>query len=312
MPSYQSSIMTRRDFVRTSAAFAFSGTLFPVGRFLQQQAPVQTEFKKLRQGIGYFTGRGGTIGWLVHPDALVVIDTQFPETAAMCLEGLGKRSGRNVDLLINSHHHGDHTAGNGVFRPKAQRILAHENVPVLQKAAAERSSRPAPQTYADTTYAKEWMGSFGDEVVKLRYWGAAHTGGDSVIHFEKANVVHTGDLVFNYVAPVIDTQGGASTENWIVVLEKMHKEFSDETIFIFGHGSAAKGITGTRGDVLAMRDYLSSLFSYVQEGVTHGKTADELAAIDKLPKFEAYSEGNLVERFRGGIRQTYSQLTKTQ
>jgi glyoxylase-like metal-dependent hydrolase (beta-lactamase superfamily II) len=164
------------------------------------------------------------------------------------------------------------------------------------------------QVYATETYEKEWKEDLGMETVRLHDWGPAHTSGDSVIHFQKADVVHTGDLVFNRVAPVIDTQGGSSVENWIVLLERMHKEFSHETIFVFGHGSETHGVTGSRADVLAMRDYLTALLSFVRAGVKSGLTADALAASTGLPGFEPYAAGNLLDRFRGGIRQTYQQL----
>ena len=165
------------------------------------------------------------------------------------------------------------------------------------------------QAYATETYEKDWKESLGGETVRLRYWGPAHTGGDSIIHFEKANVVHTGDLVFNRIAPVIDTAGGSSVSNWIVVLERMHKEFNDDTVFIFGHGSEAQGITGNRKDVMAMHEYLSAQLAYVQQGVNEGKSEEEISSAESLKGFEVYSSGNLLERFRGGIRQTYAQVT---
>lgn len=302
-------LITRRDFVRSSVVLGAVGLVAPGSLLYGQQTPIVTSFKDLRRGVGCFTGRGGTIGWFIDKNALVVVDTQMPESAALCLSGLAERSTRDIDLLINSHHHWDHTGGNGVFKPKSKRILAHLNVPGLQKSAAERMNRQEGQVYATETYEKEWTEDVGGESIRLHYWGAAHTSGDSVIHFEKANVVHTGDLVFNRIAPVIDTVGGSSVANWVVVLERMHKEFTDETIFIFGHGGETPGIMGSRKDLLAMRDYLSALLAFVQKGVKEGKTETELTAVESIPGFEDYSKGNLLERFRGGIKQTFAQVT---
>jgi glyoxylase-like metal-dependent hydrolase (beta-lactamase superfamily II) len=299
--------MDRRTFVRSTLTLAAMHVVAPSILRSQQPTPA-VAFKDLRKGVGLFTGRGGTIGWYIDKDALVVVDTQMPETAPACLAGLAERTPRSIDLLINSHHHFDHTGGNGVFKPKTKRILAHANVPALQKAAAERMNRLEGQVYATEIYEKDWKEELGKETVHLHYWGSAHTNGDSIIHFEKANVVHTGDLVFNRVAPVIDTQGGSSVENWIVVLERLHKDLSDDTIFIFGHGSEANGVTGKRADLLAMRDYLTALLQFVRKGVQAGLNIDSLATASSLPGFEAYAAGNLVDRFRGGIRQTYQQL----
>jgi len=248
-------------------------------------------FTPIRRGVGTFEGEGGTIGWLVGDDALVVIDTQFPESAQECWEGLQERSGRGIDLLINTHHHQDHTAGNTVFKPHAARHLTHRNVPDLQRQAAERNDTADVQAYPDQTYDEAWDQELGDERIRLRYYGPAHTGGDSVIHFEKADIVHMGDLMFNRMPPFIDVPGGASTRGWITVLETVHANFTDETIFIYGHGNPAFGITGQREDLLVMRDFLSGLIEYVEAGRKAGKTADDLAAVERLPGFpEHFSE----------------------
>ncbi len=301
------SVFSRRHFLGTVGAASVLAALRPEHLFAQE-APA-TAIRELRRGVGIFTGRGGTIGWLVNDDALLAVDTQMPGTAEICLDELAKKSPRKIDLLINSHHHFDHTGGNGVFRPRTKKILAHANVPALQKAAAERSNRLEGQVYADATFEKTWSEPYGDETVTLRYWGPAHTGGDSVIHFEEANVVHMGDLVFNRLAPYIDTAGGSKVKNWIAVLEKAVRQFDEDTIYIFGHGNEAHGITGAKQDVLAMRDFLTALFVYVEKGYKDGKTADELASIDALKGFEIYAEGSTKSRFQTGIREVYSQLT---
>ena len=83
----------------------------------------------MRREVGFFTARGGTIGWLVNQDAVAAVDTQFPDTAKLFLDGLPGRTGRKLAVLVNSHHHGDHTGGNGVFKPETKSIVAHANVP---------------------------------------------------------------------------------------------------------------------------------------------------------------------------------------
>ena len=102
------------------------------------------------------------------------------------------------------------------------------------------------------------------EVVALKYYGPAHTGGDSVVTFEKANVVHMGDLVFNRRHPFIDRPGGASSAGWITVLEQAVADHQDDTIYIFGHAGQGFPVTGSKADLLYMRDYLSALLDYVR------------------------------------------------
>jgi len=249
---------TRRDFLAAGAAACMGGLFrnFSVAAQAPAQAPPQvvTSFKELRGGVGLFNGRGGTIGWLVSKDAVAAIDSQFPDTARICLEGLIQRSGNSsLDLLILTHHHGDHTAGNGVFRPSTKRIVSHEKVPELMKMAAGQQPSAASPTYPDTTFSKTWKASLGQETVHAVHLGPAHTGGDSAIFFEKANVVHMGDLVFNRRHPYIDKPAGASIAGWIQVLEQIVKNHSKDTLFIYGHAQQGWEVTGNAADLMVQR-----------------------------------------------------------
>ena len=85
------------------------------------------------------------MGWLVTPDAVLVIDSQFADTAQMFLDGLKKRTPRKIDLLINSHHHPDHTGGNKVLQPMVTKIVAHENAPVSNGSRPVRTRPKTPR-----------------------------------------------------------------------------------------------------------------------------------------------------------------------
>lgn len=220
--------------------------------------PPVTAFKLLRRNVGLFTGWGGTMGRLVNPDA-----------------------------VINTHHHGDHTGGNGVFKPAAKTIVAQANVPELMLAAAKRNTNPqaTPPTLPDTTFATEWRHDFGSEQVSARYFGPAHTSGDIVVHFERANVVHTGDLVFNRMYPVVDRPAGARFKGWITRLEEIVKNYSPDAHYLFGHGQAKFGILGGHADILVFRDYITALLTHVEGEIKAGKAREEVVKLENLPGF---------------------------
>ncbi|MBM3202871.1 MBL fold metallo-hydrolase, partial [Candidatus Woesearchaeota archaeon] len=274
--------MNRRDFLNHASSLMAAGLLVRAGAAAQtpkaSSAAVVPEFKPLRREVGFFTARGGTIGWLVNATAMAAVDTQFPETARLFLEGLPGRRGRKLDVLINSHHHGDHTGGNGVFRPETRAIVAHTNVPRLQRERAEKDKTLERQTYADTTFPDSWRMELGGEVVSAKYFGPAHTSGDIVTSFEKANVVHMGDLIFNRMYPVIDRPAGARIAGWIKVLEDVAKSYPADAIYVFGHGNPKFGVTGTRGDLLVMRDYWSAVLEYTRKQVAAGATKEKSVA----------------------------------
>jgi cyclase len=158
----------RRDFITVSSVglvSAFGGRSLFAQAPAAQQAPTVPKFEDVRRNVGVFTARGGTIGYLVTPDAVIVVDSQFADTAPMFLEGLKPKTSRKIDLLINSHHHGDHTGGNKVMQPSVVKIVAHANVPGLQRKAAATAKSEANQAYADTTFEKDWKTSVGKETV---------------------------------------------------------------------------------------------------------------------------------------------------
>jgi hypothetical protein len=66
-------------------------------------APPVTKFEDLRRNVGIFSGQGGTIGWLATPDGALAVDSQFPATAAACVDGLKAKSPTGIDMLINTH-----------------------------------------------------------------------------------------------------------------------------------------------------------------------------------------------------------------
>jgi len=280
----------RREFIVRSSLGLAACALAPARLLGQQPAPAAAQppsvpvFTPLRRNVGTFTARGGTMGWLVTSDAVLVIDSQFADTAPMFLEGLKTRTTRRIDLLINTHHHPDHTGGNKVLQPMVAKIVAHENVPGLQRKQAAAQKSEDAQAYADTTFKDGWKTDLGNEIVSTRYYGPGHTSGDAVIFFQRANIVHMGDLMSHQRHPRVDRPAGASIRNWLVTLEKVVKDHTADTIYIFGHSKAGAPVTGPRGDLMALRDYFSAMLDYVQKGIAAGKSADEIVKAG-LPKF---------------------------
>lgn len=280
----------RRFFTIAGGVLAASAVQHPVLAALRSAPGTLTE---LRRGVGTYTDRGGTIGWALRDDALVIVDTQYAEnaedTASAFKDYRASSPETLIDLLVNTHHHGDHTGGNGVLLSRSADSVSHQNCVALQKQNAGENSDPAVAT---TTFDSSWTRDVGDETVSLNHDGAAHTGGDATVFFEKANVVHTGDLVFNHVVPFIDVDGGGYVENWITTLETLHDRYDDDTLFIFGHGNPENGITGSRDGLLQMRDYLTALGEFVAEKRSDGMTAEDMQSVKDLPGFEEYSSEN--------------------
>ncbi|WP_168797466.1 MBL fold metallo-hydrolase [Neolewinella litorea] len=268
--------MRRRRFLATTGALALGSTFSPL---LARTRPLIPEVHLIRNNVGYFTDRGGTIGFF-RPDGGVggvVVDSQFPEQASAFLTEVFEAY-KELDLLINTHHHGDHTGGNGIVAPLARAYVSHEraklNLQVNEAKRTEGEAVPLP----DTTFADEWSMALpgSTETVTARHFGAAHTGGDAVIHFENANVAHLGDLLFNRRFPYIDPGAGGNMTNWISVLRKIRKTYDRDTVFIFGHAAESYPVTGDRADVKSFEDYLLALRDYVKTEKRKGTSLEAL------------------------------------
>jgi len=284
--------VSRREFLAASAAAAAVGVILPpqLVRAMQAQGQAPTPvFTAIRRNVGFFTMRGGTIGYLVDPAAVVVVDSQFPAEATACLEGLNARSnGRGVDLLLNTHHHGDHTGGNISFRGAAKKVVA-------QVKAAEHmrnppgAQPPADQLYPDTTFTDTWTSDAAAERISARHYGRAHTSGDAVITFERANVAHMGDLWFRRRHPVVDRAAGATLRGWMTVLDRTVAAHDADTVYIAGHANTGLPVTGAAADLKEFKDYIGAVLASVDAQVKAGKSRDEVLAMrDPLAGFEAF------------------------
>lgn len=295
--------LSRRTFIKSSS-FLAAGMFLPHNLLNALQGEGGSK-ELLRNNVGIFTERGGTIGWFVSGDATVVIDSQFPDTAKHFISKVIDETHQDIDVLINTHHHSDHTSGNFMMNKLTDKIVAHENAVALQKKFYGAGDSAESQVYANVTFKNKWSADIGNEKITATHLWPAHTGGDAFIHFENANIVHLGDLVFNGVYPYMDRPGGTNIAKWVEYNDEILKRFDNDTIFIFGHGT---NVHGKKKDVQRMRDFLNSLLDYVSKNIKQGKSLEEIQKMDPIPGFE-----NQVEAWNGALKMNltaaYNELT---
>ena len=131
--------MQRRNFLRNTGLTMAGLALFNkemAAAFFSQPA---WKIKMLTDELGVFTEKGGTILFYISKKDIVVVDAQFPDSAQHLIDELKKKSENPFHLLINTHHHGDHTAGNIAFKGLVPHVLAHANSLTNQKNAAVKN-----------------------------------------------------------------------------------------------------------------------------------------------------------------------------
>ncbi len=295
--------MNRRSFVK-NAGFSFGA--IPLLRknwvttFLQDNP---YKMKMLRNDVGIFTEKGGTIAYYLSKKNIAVVDAEFPEQSKHLIDALQKDPGKPFEILINTHHHMDHTAGNISFKGIVNHVAAHTNSLANQQKVAREQNKEADQLYPEITYGDTWEYKKMKENIKTFYYGPAHTNGDSIIFFPHANIAHVGDLVFNRRWAFIDRSAGASIKNWIVVLDKIQQEFDNDTLFVFGHAFDPDKVTGNKSDLKAMQDYLKNLLAFVNGQIKAGKTKDEIIKATAIPGVTEW-QGDGIER---GLQAAYEE-----
>ena len=295
--------MNRRSFVRNASlgfgAIPILGTDW-ISQLMQENP---YKMKMLRNDVGIFTEKGGTIAYYISKNNIAVVDAEFPEQSKHLIDALQKDPGKPFEILINTHHHGDHTSGNISFKGIVPHVAAHTNSLLNQQKVARDKNTEDQQLYPDITYGDTWEYKKMKENIKTYYWGPAHTNGDSVIFFPHANIAHVGDLVFNRRWAFIDRSAGASVKNWIIVLDKIQAQFDNDTLFVFGHAFNPEKVTGNKADIKAMQDYLKNLLAFVNSQIKAGKTKDEIMKATSIPGVTEW-QGDGIER---GLQAAYEE-----
>ena len=295
--------MNRRSFV-TNTGISFGAIpLFRRDWLTQFMQENPYKMKMLRNDVGIFTEKGGTIAYYISKNNIAVVDAEFPEQSKHLIDALQKDPGKPFEILINTHHHGDHTSGNISFKGIVPHVAAHTNSLLNQERVAKEQNKEALQLYPDITYDDTWEYKKMKENINAYYYGPGHTNGDSVIFFPHANIAHMGDLVFNRRWAFIDRTAGASIKNWIVILDKVQKQFDNDTLFVFGHAFDPEKVTGNKSDIKAMQDYMENLLSFVNSQIKAGKTKDEILKATSIPGVTEW-QGDGIER---GLQSAYEE-----
>ncbi len=235
--------------------------------------------------VFYDDWRGGNIGVSVGRDGLLIVDDQFAPLASRIASALEPLADPSFDpavrYVINTHYHVDHTGSNAFFAERGATIIAHDNVRVrlLGNDSASRASLPV------VTHSNGLSIYLNDEELMLIAL-AGHTDGDSAVWFKKANVLHTGDLLFNGLFPYIDLEGGGSVDDYLASQAELLEWVDDDTQLIPGHGPLATG-----EDLRAMHTMIRVISQSVRDAVAAGETLETIIArgVDPVYKILAWS-----------------------
>jgi cyclase len=258
------------------------------GAAMAQDADVTVRSESVGPGVHVLYGSGGNIGVSTGADGVFLIDDQYAVMTAKITEALAGLSSEPPRFVLNTHWHGDHTGGNENLATSGTLVVAHDNVRVRMGAEQfskffERTTPPSAAAALPVVTFSDSVSFFlnGDEIRGIHV-AQAHTDGDVFIHFRKANVIHTGDLVFAGMYPFIDLDSGGTVDGVVAAVDRMLGLADGATRIIPGHGQ----VTDKAG-LAAYREMLVATSGRVRALVRAGKTEDEVLAANPNADFDA-------------------------
>lgn len=267
---------------------ALVATLSAAAMATEHWASVKITTVPVTGNLYMLMGEGGNIGVSVGADGTILIDDQYAPLSEKIVAALKGVSGTMPKFVINTHWHDDHAGGNEKFGNAGALIVAHDNVLASLKEAKaiplfNLNKPPSPKAALPViTFHDEMTLHWNGDDIKLIHVANAHTDGDAIIHFNKANVIHTGDIFFNGFYPFIDTGSHGSIDGMIAAADRALALADDNTKIIPGHGPLAR-----KADLAAYRAMLMTARKNIKALVDAGKTAAEVVAAKPTAALDA-------------------------
>jgi glyoxylase-like metal-dependent hydrolase (beta-lactamase superfamily II) len=231
---------------------------------------------------------GGNVSVSAGDDGLFVIDDELAPLTPKLKAALATLSKKPVRFLVNTHWHADHSGGNPGMAAAGAVIVAQENVRRRLSVDQVREFKGNKMTTAALPPAALPVVTFTDDVtlhfngdeIHVIHVPPAHTDGDSIVQFKKANVIATGDVVVGYY-PLIDADSGGTFEGFITAADKVLSLADDNTKIVPGHGPLM-----SKADVTAYREMLVQVRDRIGKLMAAKKTVEDAKAAKPLADLE--------------------------
>ena len=245
-------------------------------------AEVEIRAEPLADGVAVLFGAGGNIGLSYGPDGTVLIDDQFAPLTDKIQGAVKDLGAEPVKYLINTHWHGDHTGGNENLGQTGVLIMAQDHVRDRLIKGNDSTPPAPPAALPVVTYHDGIKLHLNGDEIRVQHMKHAHTDGDSIVFWQKANVVHMGDLFFNKVTlPFIDLSSGGNARGMLAAADKVLAMVDDDTKIIPGHGPMAN-----KADLIAYRDMLKSVIGAVEKAQGEGKSLAQIQAMKPAAQWD--------------------------
>jgi len=259
---------------RIATALAFLYFMSTAGAQNIDFASINIQTVKVADGLYVLMGgpAQGNIAVSVGSDGIFLVDSMYAPMHQKIMDALAKISSQPVRYVVNTHLHGDHTAGNEAMAKLGAVIISHENM--RKRMAAPQTNAPAAAGLPVLTYTDSMTLHFNGEEIYIYHPEPAHTDGDSIIYFRHATVMHVGDIPASLRYPNIGVNEGGSVDGMIAAGQQVMNIANANTKIIPGH----------LGPIVGFKEIQQQLemFSVVRDRITTaihaGRTLEQVVA----------------------------------
>ena len=287
--------MKNNRLLETMIGMLFLVLITSVGH-TQDFSKVQIKVVEVKPGIHMLMGEGGNILVSSGTDGVFMIDDQFAPLTEKIKTAIASFTSGPIRFVINTHWHYDHTGGNENMGEAGAVIIAHENVrkrlstdqvlTIFNRTIPALSKEGLPVI----TFTRDVAFHLNGQRIDVFHIRRAHTDGDAVAYFNDANVIHTGDILFEGMYPFIDIEHGGSINGMIDAANRILGMIDNNTRVIPGHGM----LTDKQG-LVAYRDMLTEIRDRIQSHIKAGKTLEEIRLARPSQDFDSEWGGGFLK-----------------
>ena len=244
--------------------------------------PPVEPFVQLADQLYLVAGGGCNTAVFVTASGVVVVDPKFPDSWPALDAEIRRITDRPVTHVILTHFHSDHAEAVAEI-PAETEVIAHENsIRYLRDEGwLDRAQGTAPRVRGFTGRLTMFE---GDDTITLIAPGPAHTGGDALVVFPHARVLHAGDLFSSDAAPIVNIEGGGDGPHFAEALTETVTNVRDIDRVITGHGAVVPWSA-----LVTYADFLQFIVRYVRTEMRFGRDKQQVFNSIPMPKrFDAY------------------------
>jgi cyclase len=231
-------------------------------------------------------------------DGIFLVDTMYAPMHDKIMAALAKISDKPIRYVVNTHVHGDHTAGNAAMAKLGAVIISHDNM--LKRMPAQPAEGLPVLTYSDSLTLH-----FNGEEIYIFHPAPAHTDGDSIVYFRHANVMQVGDVPASLRYNNIGVNEGGSVDGMIAAGEQVMKIANQNTKIIPGHLGPVIGFQEIQLQLVMFRTVRDRVLSAIRAG----KTLEEVVASKPTADFDQSRMGGAITNDRF-VTLVYTDLAK--